>query len=108
MSEKNKDTYKGPTVVKPQKLPPPPPDQANEPAPGSSDASLCSGAGRKAPANDPDVQGTGGTTGFAKLRARCRERLELAKQKDKWSAAWTLIDVLSDIDAIEADAKSGS
>jgi hypothetical protein len=38
---------------------------ANESASGSSDASLCSGAGRKAPSDDPDVQGTVVPTGLA-------------------------------------------
>jgi hypothetical protein len=59
--------------------------RANEQLACESNASLCSGAGRKAPANDPDVQGTG-LPGFAELRARAekvkqRARLERADFK---------------------------
>jgi hypothetical protein len=81
--------------------------EANEQRSGESNASLCSGSAWKAPANGPDVQGTG-LPGFAELRARCAKRYREATQQGNWLAAWALASVLADIDAIEANAKSGS
>jgi hypothetical protein len=96
----------------------PPEDQANEQLACSSNASLCSGAARKAPANDPDVQGTG-LPGFAQLRARAmhqrdechRYALEYeakgneGREREWESASWAFNCVLQWLDAIEADAK---
>jgi hypothetical protein len=48
-------------------------DRANEQLACSTDASLCSGAAGKAPADDPSVQGTDLRSGFVKLRARAMQ-----------------------------------
>jgi hypothetical protein len=95
--------------------------EANEQACGESNASLCSGAAGKAPANGPDVQGTG-LPGFAELRLRLVAEKECAEvcqaEADKNGAerfAWrcagevsALVFAIDQIDAIEADAKDAS
>jgi hypothetical protein len=97
--------------------------EANEQACGESNASLCSGAAGKAPANGPDVQGTG-LPGFAELRARAiAERDLCVKAQQEIESRYgcndenamylgveidTITKFLQWLDDLEADAKDAS
>jgi hypothetical protein len=72
---------------------------ANEQLDCSSNASLCSGAARKAPANDPDVQGTG-LPGFSQHRARAsivRDDADLMASFALHAADYELHDAWDDV-----------
>lgn len=60
-------------------------DQANESASGSSIASLCSGAARKAPAIEADVQGTDLRSGLAEWLQEVEESIAVMFKSSKWS-----------------------